>query len=151
MSPCLKKLSSKLQVKGDNWNKNINKISKLTFNSNGWFISYNIKKRLFETCLQFICQLSGVGGGDGGGKAHPQKVWNAKNRGKIRENLSKIYENLCKIPENLGKLPESSGKNGTQRCMILKSWRSICAQSHEDLFLEVIPKDGVHDLCGRKY
>jgi len=58
----------------------------------------------------------------------------AENRGKIRENLSKIYENFCKIPENLGKLLESTGKNGTQRCMILTNWRSICAQSHEDLF-----------------
>jgi len=51
----------------------------------------------------------------------------------------------------LGKLPENTVKNGAQRCLILKNWRSTCAESHEDLFWEVISKDGVYDLCGRKY
>jgi len=59
---------------------------------------------------------------------------------KIREKSLKICENFRKIPENLGKLPENTGKNGAQRTLVWKKWRQTCSESHEDLFLEVIPK-----------
>ena len=74
-----------------------------------------------------------------GVQAHPQKFWFVEKPGKIRENLGKIYENVRKIPEHLGKLPENTGKNGA--CRI--TWRRF--------FWGVIPKKGLHDLCGRKY
>jgi len=72
-----------------------------------------------------------------------------ENPGKTRENLGKIYENFRKIPEELGKQPENTSKNGDQRCLIMKN--PACAESQEGLFLEVIAKEGVNDLCGRKY
>ena len=43
------------------------------------------------------------------------------------------------------------GKNGAQRCLILKNWCLACGESHECFLMEVIPKEPVHDLCGKKY
>jgi len=40
----------------------------------------------------------------------------------------------------LGKLPENTDKNGALRCLILKNWCPMWGESHEDLFLEIIPK-----------
>jgi len=72
-----------------------------------------------------------------------------ENTENIIKNLGKISENIRKLLENAG--PEYSGKNGAKRCLILKIWRPTCVESYRDLFLEVIPKEGVHDLCGRKF
>jgi len=54
---------------------------------------------------------------------------------KYREILCKIYENIREIPEILGKLPENTDKNGAQLCLILKNWRPMWGESHEDLFI----------------
>jgi len=63
-------------------------------------------------------------------QAHPQKFWFA---------------------ENLGKSPESPGENGAQRCLTSKMAPKAYIKTHEDLFLVVTPKRGLHDLCGRKF
>ena len=60
-------------------------------------------------------------------QAHPQKFWFA---------------------ENLGKSPKNPGRNGVQRRLTAPK---VCMKKHEDLFLEVTPKRGLHDLCGRKF
>jgi len=98
---------------------------------------------------QIACNqsLSTNGVGGVGVQAHPQKLWFVENpdqipenAGKIRPNVGKIYEHVCKIPEILGKLPEHTASNGAQRCLILINWRPTWGESHEDLFLEVIPE-----------
>jgi len=62
------------------------------------------------------------------------------------------WAKMVNIWENMGKNGvENMGKNGAQRCLVFKNWRPGCEESHEDLFLEVTPKEGVHNLCGRKY
>ena len=33
----------------------------------------------------------------------------------------------------------------------VKKWREVCIKTQEDLFLEVAPKRGLHNLCGRKF
>jgi len=58
----------------------------------------------------------------------------------VPENPGKIRKNLDKIHENVRKIPESTGKKSTQLCLILKNWRPTCAESHEALFVGVIPK-----------
>jgi len=65
--------------------------------------------------------------------------------------MGKIHKNVRKIPENPGKQPKNTDKTGAPRCLILKNWHLTCAESYENLFLKVISKAGVHDLCGRKY
>jgi len=75
-----------------------------------------------------------------GCKRTPKRFYLSKIRAKYRENLGKIYENVHKIPVILDKLPENTDKHGPQRCLILKNWRPTREESHEDLFLEVIPK-----------
>jgi len=60
-------------------------------------------------------------------QAHPLKFWFA---------------------ENLGKSPKNPGRNGVQRRLTAPK---VCMKKHEDLFLEVTPKRGLHDLCGRKF
>ena len=53
-------------------------------------------------------------------------------------------------------------QNGAQRYLIMKNWLPTCVWSwkfgaqhaesyYEDLFLEAIPKEGVHDLCERNH
>jgi len=73
---------------------------------------------------------------------------------KIRKNQGKIYEDVCKIPENLGEIPENTGKNGTQHCFDLKNLAlNMCRITRRPIYVcvEVIPKAGVYDLCGRTY
>jgi len=99
-------------------------------------IAYFSSKRNFTICNQ-RCRRQGCRGC----KRSPKRF----DLLKMRENLGKTYENVRKIPEN-------TGKNGAQRCLILKNLRPTCdGESHEHLFLEVIPKKDVNDLCRRKY
>jgi len=53
--------------------------------------------------------------------------------------------------ENVRNIPEDTRKNDAQRCLLLTNWRPTCAESHEDLFMEVIPKASAQDLCETKY
>jgi len=48
--------------------------------------------------------------------------------------------------ENPGKIPENLGKKGAQHWQEHRRERA-----HEVLFLEVIPKKDLHDLCGRRF
>ena len=62
---------------------------------------------------------------EAGMQAHPQKFWFVENRSKIVENL---------------------GKNGGKCCLISKMAPNISRKTHEDLFLDVIPEKGLHDI-----
>jgi len=63
-------------------------------------------------------------------QAQPQKFW-------LAENLGKNPEIRVKISPNVVWLQEMAPK--------------VCIKTQEDLFLEVTPKRGLHDLCGRKF
>jgi len=73
---------------------------------------------------------SGVGGGSAGSQAYPQKFWFAENLGKSLNTWLKIAPNVV---------------------WLQKMAPTICIKIHEDLFFELTPKRGLHDLCGRKF
>ena len=62
-------------------------------------------------------------------QAHPQKFW---------------------FVENLGKSPENPGKSRAQHCLTSKNGAQGLHKNTWGPFLEVTPKRGRHDLCGRK-
>jgi len=73
---------------------------------------------------------SGVGGGGAWVASTPQKVlicWKSWQK------------------------PWKSGKMVSNVVWLQKMTPKVCIKTHEDLFLEVTPKRGLHDLCGRKF
>ena len=70
---------------------------------------------------------------------------------KIRINLGKIYENFrknLKIWANYLKIRAKISPN------VIWFWKNVAqrVENHMKIFFsEVIPKEGVHDTCGRKY
>ena len=53
--------------------------------------------------------------------------------------------------DNLSKSPENPGKNGAQCCLTSKNGAQCLHENTRDLILEVTPKTGLHDLCGRNF
>jgi len=76
--------------------------------------------------LKNITRDSGAGGGGARVKAHP--------------------------PKNLGKNPRKSGQKWHPTLVDFKKWLSTFAEKHTNPpLLEVTPRKGLHDLCGRKF
>jgi len=65
--------------------------------------------------------------------------------------LGKIPENPGKIPQYLGKIPENLGKNGAHRCLTSKNGTQYLQKNKWRSFLEVAPKKGLNNLCGRRF
>jgi len=55
------------------------------------------------------------------------------------------------LAENLGKSPENPGKNSARRCLTSKNGAQSLHKNTWRPFVEVTPKRGLHDLCGRKF
>ena len=73
---------------------------------------------------------SGVGAGGAGVASASPKVWFAENLGKVLKISVKMAPNIV---------------------WLKKVTPKVCIKTHENLFLEVTPKRGLHDLCGRKF
>jgi len=74
-------------------------------------------------------------------QAHPQKFWFAENFGKsfTKRNLGKSGALKIRV------------KMAPNVVWFQKMTPKVCIKTHEDLFLEVTPKRGLHDFCGRKF
>jgi len=70
-------------------------------------------------------------------QAQPQTFWFVGNQGKISENL-------CKIPEY-------SDKNGSQHGLIFETDANVCSETHDDLSLEVKPKEFFMIFVGKNF
>ena len=62
------------------------------------------------------------------------------------------HPKLFWFAENLGKSPENPGRKGSNVVWLQKMATKVCIKTHhEDLFLEITPKRGLHDFGGRKF
>jgi len=84
---------------------------------------------------------SGVGGGDAGVQAHPQKFWFGENQGKISENLWKPSQNPWKSAQT----PWKYGQKWRPTCFDLKKMTPIVCGIQWRPFFGGHPKNGRHE------
>ena len=82
-------------------------------------------------------------------------VKNPGKKLKIWANFLKIWAKSRKIRQKSWKFRQDPWKSGQKRrppnvALLHKMAPNICRNTREDLLLEVTPKEGLHDLCGRR-